>query len=374
MDNKLYIPEKVVVGFRERGDTYTGKLAYIIYRDEKGKLRKEGSWNSWRDKNIETVEIDNTPQSNFVFNKGVQRCNYHFGSGRSVIRIYDQRDIEFEISVDNLIGILMNTDVYKRDIVDDCVYAWSGKDLILLPTSSQEYKDSVEYTKKQYKKVSARDLIKGATYSQKKDDNNLIYVGRFDWYANEGWGHTKDPAHKGKKHVFYNPERNTFCTPAPTTQLAECVEEECVSNYAEVVDKFLAGENSSPIEGVVFKDVSRGQEERLLIKPNQHNLFDGLSYHNNEGKVYLHHISICKGQVVSQKDEIGLNLNRAQWHWNNTRNNLEKLNKLGFDLDFTKPQDHRSSVNKKDLMDQAIDLGYKVPYYKYKNGLTKKVG
>ena len=35
----IYIPEKIKVGYQNRNDTYTKKLAYVIYYDEKGKLR-----------------------------------------------------------------------------------------------------------------------------------------------------------------------------------------------------------------------------------------------------------------------------------------------------------------------------------------------
>ena len=91
----LFIPSKIRVGFQERKGTFTGKLAYVIYYDEKGKLRKEGSWESWRDKNMEPVEFDNTPQTGFIFNKGIQRTAEWFGTGRSVVRLYDSRDFEF---------------------------------------------------------------------------------------------------------------------------------------------------------------------------------------------------------------------------------------------------------------------------------------
>lgn len=37
MKSAIYIPKKINVGYRERQDTYTGKLAYVIYWDEKGK-------------------------------------------------------------------------------------------------------------------------------------------------------------------------------------------------------------------------------------------------------------------------------------------------------------------------------------------------
>lgn len=55
MNTNIFIPTKINVGFQERKDTYTGKLAYVIYFDEKGKLRKETSWQGWRDENIPNV-------------------------------------------------------------------------------------------------------------------------------------------------------------------------------------------------------------------------------------------------------------------------------------------------------------------------------
>lgn len=60
-----------MVGFQNRKDTFTGKLAYVIYYDEKGKLRKEHSWQNWRDRNIDPQELVNEPTTGFVLNKKV---------------------------------------------------------------------------------------------------------------------------------------------------------------------------------------------------------------------------------------------------------------------------------------------------------------
>ena len=49
MKSNIFIPKIINVGYQNRSGTYTGKLAYVIYYDEKGKLRKEASWNNWRD-------------------------------------------------------------------------------------------------------------------------------------------------------------------------------------------------------------------------------------------------------------------------------------------------------------------------------------
>ena len=80
---KLYIPKKIKVGFQNRKDTFTGKLAYVIYFDDKGILRKESSWESWRDSKIEPIEFDNTPRNGYLFNTGIRRDGYYWG-GMSV--------------------------------------------------------------------------------------------------------------------------------------------------------------------------------------------------------------------------------------------------------------------------------------------------
>ena len=54
MKSNIFVPKRINVGFQERSSTYTGKLAYVIYYDEKGTLRKEKSWNGWRNKEIIT--------------------------------------------------------------------------------------------------------------------------------------------------------------------------------------------------------------------------------------------------------------------------------------------------------------------------------
>lgn len=36
----IYTPKRIKVGFQNHNDTYTGKLAYIIYYDEYNKLKK----------------------------------------------------------------------------------------------------------------------------------------------------------------------------------------------------------------------------------------------------------------------------------------------------------------------------------------------
>lgn len=191
MDN-LYIPNKLKVGFQKRQDTFTKKLAYVIYYDDKGKLRKEASWSSWRDDKIPAEEYENVPTSGFMINKNVERYNWsHFSNNRSYIRIHDPRGFEFEVTPENLIGILMSGDCTHRLLDGEFVYGWHGTNLVLLPVNTEEYKKSMSFTALQSKKVSTKDLTPGFTYKTKKQLEELVYLGRFDWCENSYSGSTR---------------------------------------------------------------------------------------------------------------------------------------------------------------------------------------
>ena len=245
----LFIPEKIKIGFVKRKDTFTGKLAFVTYFDEKGILRQEKTWNNWRDKSIEVVDFANKPRTGYILNKGIQRSGY-WGSGRSVIRVYDDRDFEFEITLDNLLGILMHSDVSRRDISEQCIFAWSGKKLVLLPVNSEEYQQSVQFTKKQSENLTTKELLKGYSYNQKKNDQILIYIGYEEWktqqyvYAKERYGYNNYSSGKyqwkkhGKKHVFYNLSDKCFVAPA-ITALSSVHTEQIVDDYAFLLEKFV---------------------------------------------------------------------------------------------------------------------------------------
>lgn len=201
MDN-LYIPNKLKVGFQARSDTFTKKLAYVIYYDDKGVLRKETSWKTWCDKKIPSVEYENTPTTGFMINKNVERYNWsHFSNNRSYIRIHDPRGFEFEVTPENLIGILMSGDCTRRLLEGEFVYGWHGTNLVLLPVNTEEYKKSVAFTALQGKKVSAKELTPGFTYKTKKNLEELVYLGKFDWCSSDNSGYTKKLSIK-KQHVF----------------------------------------------------------------------------------------------------------------------------------------------------------------------------
>lgn len=176
----MFIPEKLRIGYQERDDTFTGKLAYVVYYGADKKLKKETSWTGWINPKLTPHDEDNLPRDGYMFNKGVQRWGGSwYSSGRSMVRIWDPRGFEFEITVDNLMSVLTHCDVSKREILGECVLAWEGKDLVLLPVSSEEYKAASETTKKMVSKgVSSKDLEPGAIYVKRNSPNQYIYLGR----------------------------------------------------------------------------------------------------------------------------------------------------------------------------------------------------
>jgi hypothetical protein len=244
----FFIPKRINVGFQERSGTYTGKLAYIIYFDEKGKLRKETSWNSWRHKSIPNEIFENEPTSGFVLNKKVGDYVSDWNHRQAYVRVYDPRDFEFEITIQNLLYILENaTSTKGKGLEGDFVYGWDGKDLVLIPTEAPDYVELVKLNALRHseKKIGARDLKIGATYRTRQNDE-WIYMGKFDEYT---YGSVKS-----KKPSFWFAERSKSDNiyfqqiKSVSQKLVEVISDECVEDYAEIFDKMECNSTYSPID------------------------------------------------------------------------------------------------------------------------------
>lgn len=231
--NKMFIPERINVGFQERNDTYTGKLAYVIYYDKKGVLRKEKSWNSWRNHKIDSVEYDNKPTSGFVLNKKVGGYKSDWNFRNAYVRIYDPRNFEFEITVENLLFILAQCDCTKgKGLEGEFVYGWSGTDLVLLPVESETYKESLDFSDLQGKKVSAKELILGASY-ETKSQQKLTYLGRF---MHRELYQQYRPRKAKKEYIFWNGK--DFCFYSSMSDIARLISSNIHSDYSDLVEKY----------------------------------------------------------------------------------------------------------------------------------------
>ena len=353
----LYIPKKIKVGFQERQGTFTGKLAYIIYFDDKDVLRKEKSWQSWRDSNIEPIEFENTPRNGYLFNKGIKRDGYYWGSGRSVIRVYDPRDFEFEVTVDNLIGILMHSDVSKRDIVEECIFAWEGTELVLLPINSEIYQASLNFTKKQGENLSAKTLVKGYTYNQKKTEEVLTYIGYYKWYDWKYDSGYYNKTHKsmGKKHIFYNGEH--YITPAIQT-FSSVNNEEIAENYSTLVENFFKTMHSQPI--VSFKIAPtpiKKYEEKL------HNNYRAIHlYKEEDGLVKTYNLQYRDDEYWKKHNSVFSDSNETE-----TRFVFEdkSMSQIHTQNPYSYWQNNNKGPLHKTLIAKAVALGYQPENIKF---------
>ena len=295
MKSNIFIPKTINVGYQNRSGTYTGKLAYVIYYDEKGKLRKEASWNSWRDEKIPNEEFDNVPTTGFVLNKKVGDYSSGWDHRQAYCRVYDPRNFEFEITIENLLYILENANSIKgKGLEGEFVYGWDGKDLVLMPIESPDYKQISEYNRVIHNNetIKAKDLIVGATYLT-KDNSEYVYMGRFDKYENCYWknGHSfktrkkmekwceennipKTPSNKryysweryeedkyepdsvGKQYCFYYKRKNyndefvdDFCWMSSTGKtLIAVLNEKCREDYSNLFYLLEGTDSYSPID------------------------------------------------------------------------------------------------------------------------------
>lgn len=185
MKATLYLPKKIKVGFQNRSDTYTGKLAYVIYYDSKGVLRKEQSWQSWRNKDIEPQDFDNVPTEGIVLNKKVGDYSCHWNHRQAYTRVYDPRGFEFEITIENLLYILENTSAIKgKGLEGEFVYTWNGVELVLMPTCAPDFKEITEYNEvlQSNKKFNTKNMVIGGTYRTSGNDE-VVYMGKYPVYG-----------------------------------------------------------------------------------------------------------------------------------------------------------------------------------------------
>ncbi len=177
----FFIPKQIKVGYRERYGTYTGKLAYVVYYDQKGILRKETSWQSWRDKKLGEDTFNNEPISGFVLNKHAGGYSSGWNHRQSYCRVYDPRGFEIEITIDNLLWILDWSDCYKGKGLDGkFCYGWNGTDLVLIPECTEDYKESKTFSDSLFitPTIEKKNLVIGSSYKLKMDDD-MIYIGEF---------------------------------------------------------------------------------------------------------------------------------------------------------------------------------------------------
>lgn len=275
----MIVPKTITVGYNNRNDTYTGKLAYVIYTDDKGKLRKEASWQSWRNKKLGSDNFDNIPTTGFVLNKqvGGARMSYGWNARNEYVRVYDPRNFEFEISVNNLLFILQECSSIKgKGLEGEFVYAWDGTQLVLLPINCKEYEDCVRHTNRQTIKFDKNNLKEGYSYIM-KSGIEVLYLGKLNYNNTSPYYKRFKPV--GKRHVFLNLSlkksdykyNSQYLAESGFTKIAECASSAPLPQFPNEFDRFKKSMYCADFKSVKLQKENVGIRyygQKFILKEN----------------------------------------------------------------------------------------------------------
>lgn len=269
MKSTIFIPRTLHVGYQIRKGTYSGKLAYVIYTDNTGKVRKSTSWAYWRDSKIEPDDFDNTPTQGFVLNKKAGGTSWGWNPRQTYTRVYDPRGFEFEITIPNLLYILENVNSVKgKGLVGEFVYGWSGSELILVPVDAPDYKEMQAYASTLYdgKTYKGKDLVLGATYKTKQQES-VVYLGRFDYFERgmrPKQGNSARPKKRVPKRYFfeYVDRAKGYClVTGLKAKIIDVVDKAPVHDFADRITSLENNSIYSPFAPEKYKYVKMNEDE-----------------------------------------------------------------------------------------------------------------
>lgn len=174
----------VIKGYKKDVEDSKFPLSYMTYVDltksgEKSRafLNRIDTGTYWSNQKSGkgTMTFDNTPTKSVKIVGSVSR----WSTSNKLIQVEDPRGFVIEIPTGNLTTLLKHTTVEKGVVKDECVWGREGNNHILLPTSSDVYKQAFESTQLNNTRVSLTKLNKGDVVKFSVDDQNeYIYLGR----------------------------------------------------------------------------------------------------------------------------------------------------------------------------------------------------
>jgi hypothetical protein len=208
----LYKPDKLVVGYNKRSDTYTDLLAFVTYQEDK-KLAREKTFLGWIDKERGTTEYDNEPRSGFALNGNVGGVGSGYYNDRTEkFRVLDPNGFEVEITSENLLMLLHDVGCKKGgEFAAKLVYAWDKSRLTLVPEGTAIYDEMMRDTGLRSVKTSLKSLKVGdKCICKDKSKRVLTYIGKHQFAdarreilaRTKTYKHLKELKDVPKRHVF----------------------------------------------------------------------------------------------------------------------------------------------------------------------------
>ena len=216
-------------------------MAFITYALEDGSWKHKKAWDNWIDPDIPVIETTNAPSEGFVINKREGGGgSWSYDEREAKIRVWTPNNggYEFEITIENMLDLLaISGSIPGKGLEGEFVYGYQGNRLFLIPTASESYKISSEFTDLNKFNVEAKDLIVGALYIT-KSVNRWIYMGLIPWiepsyYDNE--------ISVEKSHIFYNAD-STDMDELDSFQilkikdLSKCLDSNPVEGLADLIE------------------------------------------------------------------------------------------------------------------------------------------
>jgi len=161
-------------------DHPTANIVHDTSDDPKftGTPHRRYSWKKVEGKDYKFNEnMLNDPQLGFHITKSISRSGGWSGNNK-LIRIFDPRGFELEISVDNLVKLMSMTTFIDGECQTECVWGRDGSRNVLLPVNSQLYTDAVANTTySDNKGIKLKDVKFGDNVTLKSNEYNEGLVG-----------------------------------------------------------------------------------------------------------------------------------------------------------------------------------------------------
>ena len=157
--DNVKIPAKHYVALQKRRDDGLPIGFMTPWGEDAAAKSRMQTVDNWAGRlSIEAMTIDNIPMSGFKLAKGIRTSGY---GGYDHWRVEDPRGFELEISSGNLAQLLSVGMVENGEFIDECVWARSGANNVLLSTATEQYKHAIENTRVAGIKTSWKDVKTG---------------------------------------------------------------------------------------------------------------------------------------------------------------------------------------------------------------------
>lgn len=178
----IFIAKRIKVGYKKVSDKV---ISYPIYWDEVNVIRKEDSWNKWRDKSLGESEYSNELCSGFKLVEFRNSYSFRFGYRDSHVLLSHPLGFIFEITISNFYELVMVDGVQNGTINGSQVLSWEKGELYLLSKRSELYAEACRFTERLYNNEPAKIVMQPGRVYKMRNGSRFLYLGVEDVYVKD---------------------------------------------------------------------------------------------------------------------------------------------------------------------------------------------